>query len=234
MDGMAISKPESIARQVHKVLRERILSGEVSPGARLVGVELAASLAVSRTPVREALLLLQADGLVSLLKNGVAIVKDIRAELADILGIRAALEVYAAKRAIGRLDAASLRRLGEICAEAERLPQGAFEERAGLNREFHEILIGAAGNRRLVEMAGAYREYFNVAARLYDAETMRRSNRDHRAILKAIAAKDTEAVEHLIEGHLQRALDAIRGQPRRETSAAPSDFSAPSEKRNLP
>ncbi|MHB1220229.1 MAG: GntR family transcriptional regulator [Alphaproteobacteria bacterium] len=234
MDGMAISKPESIARQVHKVLRERILSGEISPGARLVGVELAASLAVSRTPVREALLLLQADGLVSLLKNGVAIVKDIRAELADILGIRAALEVYAAKRAIGRLNAASLRRLGEICAAAERLPQGAFEERARLNREFHEILIGAAGNRRLVEMAGAYREYFNVAARLYDAETMRRSNRDHRAILKAIAAKDTEAVESLIEGHLQRALDAVRRQPSREKPAASPDFPAPSEKRNLP
>lgn len=227
MGGMAINKPESIARQVHKVLRERILAGELAPGARLVGVELAATLAVSRTPVREALLLLQADGLVSLLKNGIAIVKDARAELADILGIRAALEVYAVKRAVGRLDAASLRRLDEICTEAERLTRGAFEERARLNREFHGILIGAAGNRRLVEMADAYREYFNVAARLYDAETMRHSNRDHRAILKAIAAKDTAAVESLIEGHMQRALDAIRRQPRRDRPAALSDSPTP-------
>lgn len=210
MEAMTIAKPESIARQVHKVLRERILAGELAAGARLVGTELAESLGVSRTPVREALLLLQADGLVSPLKNGVAIVKDMRAELADILGIRAALEVYAAKRAVGRLGAASLRRLGEICTEADRLPLGAFEERARLNREFHEILIGAAGNRRLVEVAGAYREYFNVAARLYDAETVRRSNRDHRAILKAITAKDAAAVECLIEEHMQRALAAVR------------------------
>ncbi|MFO0997110.1 MAG: GntR family transcriptional regulator [Alphaproteobacteria bacterium] len=220
-----IAKPETMARQVYKHLREKILSGALAAGTRLVGAELAKSLEVSRTPVREAFLLLEAEGLVSPVRAGGVTVRDIRAELRDILGVREALEVHAGKLAAERMTRPMVAELSRIAAEAERLPLSAVERRARLNRDFHERLIAAAGNRRLSEIAGAYRDYFATAARLYDEETMRLSNRDHRLIIRAIEARDAEAVERLMRAHLRRALSAVEAdhgrtvRPRRRTAA---------------
>lgn len=212
-----IAKPETMARQVYKHLRERILSGALPAGTRLIGAELAKSLKVSRTPVREAFLLLEAEGLASPVRAGGVTVRDIRAELRDILGVREALEIYAGKLAAERMTRPMVAALSRIAGEAERLPLSAVERRARLNRDFHETLIAAAGNRRLSEVAGAYREYFALAARLYDEETMRLSNRDHRLIIKAIETRDTESVERLMRAHLRRALSAVEADPLRTT-----------------
>jgi DNA-binding GntR family transcriptional regulator len=222
-----IAKPETMARQVYRHLRERILSGALDAETRLVGAELAKSLGISRTPVREAFLLLEAEGLVSPVRAGGVTVCDIRAELKDILGVREALEIYAGKLAAERMTRETAAELSRICAEAERLPLSAVERRARLNRAFHEGLIAATGNRRLSDMAAAYRDYFALAARLYDEETVRLSNRDHRLIIKAIEARDAAAVERLMHAHLQRALSAVeteRGpartiRPRRRAAA---------------
>ncbi|MBT5414714.1 MAG: GntR family transcriptional regulator [Rhodospirillaceae bacterium] len=207
-----IAKPESIARQVYRLLRGRIMAGEISGGAVLTGVELARELEVSRTPIREALLLLEADGLVAPSGPGGAAVTDLRSALAEVMEMREALEGYAARKATERADAATIRRLDALCDEAETLGHDDVAERARLNRAFHELLVGAAGNARLARAVHDQAEYFAFAARLYDTATAAESLRDHRRMVGALKARDGALLERIIHDHLARALRAVRKQ----------------------
>ncbi|MDA0703786.1 MAG: GntR family transcriptional regulator [Proteobacteria bacterium] len=211
-----IAKPESIARQVYRLLRGRIMAGEIPGGAVLTGVELARELEVSRTPVREALLLLEADGLVAPSGPGGAVVTDLRSALAEVMEMREALEGYAARKAAERVDAATIRKLDALCDEAERLDHGDVEGRARLNRAFHEMLVGAAGNVRLARAVHDQAEYFAFAARLYDTVTAAESLRDHRRMVGALKARDGALLEAIIHDHLARALRAVRKQDERK------------------
>lgn len=211
-----IAKPESIARQVYRLLRGRIMAGAIPGGAVLTGVELARELEVSRTPVREALLLLEADGLVAPSGPGGAVVTDLRSALAEVMEMREALEGYAARKAAKRVDAPTIRKLDALCDEAERLDHGDVEGRARLNRAFHEMLVSAAGNARLARAVHDQAEYFAFAARLYDTATAAESLRDHRRMVGALKARDGALLEAIIHDHLGRALRAVRKQDERE------------------
>lgn len=204
-----IVRPEPMSRQVCRELREAILKGRFAPGQQLVEAEVAKSLGTSRTPVREALLLLQAEGLVLPLAGGGVAVKDIRRELEDILGVREALEVYAVRRAVERIGPEAIARLEANCAEFGALPLRAVERRARLNREFHETLVGASGNARLLKILSDHHEYFLVASRLYDEETVRRSATEHLEVLEAVKAKDAAGAEAALQRHLAGAVAAI-------------------------
>jgi DNA-binding GntR family transcriptional regulator len=211
-----IAKPESIARQVYRLLRGRIMAGEIPGGAVLTGVELARELEVSRTPVREALLLLEADGLVAPSGPGGAVVTDLRSALAEVMEMREALEGYAVRKAAERADAATVRKLDALCDEAEGLDHGDVDGRARLNRAFHETLVGAAGNARLARAVHDQAEYFAFAARLYDTATAAESLRDHRRMVGALKARDGALLEAIIHDHLARALRAVRSQDQRK------------------
>jgi DNA-binding GntR family transcriptional regulator len=204
-----ITKAESMSQQVYRHLRRAILHGRIPPGEQLVEADLAKRLGVSRTPVREAVLLLRADGLLTPLRGGGVAVKDVRGELEDILGIREALEVYAARLAISRVTPAELKRLEQICDEYDALAYREVEKRARLNRDFHETLVGASRNPRLGKILSEYREFFLAASRLYDADTVRRTAQEHRAILETVKGGDAAGVEGLIRTHLARAAHAI-------------------------
>jgi DNA-binding GntR family transcriptional regulator len=186
-----IAKPESIARQVYRLLRGRIMAGEIPGGAVLTGVELARELEVSRTPVREALLLLEADGLVAPSGPGGAVVTDLRSALAEVMEMREALEGYAVRKAAERADAATVRKLDALCDEAE-------------------------GNARLARAVHDQAEYFAFAARLYDTATAAESLRDHRRMVGALKARDGALLEAIIHDHLARALRAVRSQDQRK------------------
>jgi DNA-binding GntR family transcriptional regulator len=204
-----ITKAEPMSQQVYRHLRRAILHGRIPPHEQLVEADLAKRLGVSRTPVREAVLLLRADGLLTPLPGGGVAVKDVRAELEDILGIREALEVYAARLAVARGTPAELKRLELICDEYDALAYREVEKRARLNRDFHGTLVGASRNPRLVKILAEYREFFLAASRLYDAETVDRTAQEHRAILEAVKGGDAAGVERLIRTHLARAAHAI-------------------------
>lgn len=207
-----IAKPESIARQVYRLLRGRIMAGEIEGGAVLTGVELARELEVSRTPVREALLLLEADGLVAPSGPGGAVVADLRSALAEVMEMREALEGYAARKAAERADGTTIRRLDALCDEAEALAHSDVAGRARLNRAFHETVVAAAGNARLAHAVRDQAEYFAFAARLYDPAMAAASLRDHRSMVGALKARDGALLERIIHDHLARARCAVRHQ----------------------
>jgi DNA-binding GntR family transcriptional regulator len=200
---------DRVSSQVHRYLRDRIVQGELPEGTRLVEVEIASELKVSRTPVREALWQLRSMELVRQAGNGGYEVADVRRELVNILDIRAALEAHAVRRAAERISDAELAGLAQTCARMERLPFSEFEERAALNREFHEALVGAAGNERLLRMVTDYQSYFVVAQPLFDAAFIRRTQREHRQIVDALAARDGERAAALVGEHVLGAADFL-------------------------
>jgi DNA-binding GntR family transcriptional regulator len=134
-------------------LREAILAGSLAPGSRLRAEPLAERLQTSRTPVREALILLAREGLVDLEPRRGAVVRSFdAADLADLYDVRALIEPYAARRAATRIEATDLDRLREICDEADARGAGdasAVEDQVALNEEFHRIIVAAAASPRL-------------------------------------------------------------------------------------
>src|SRR5512139_4167270 len=129
-------------------LRELILGGEYAPGERLGEVELAAAIGVSRTPVREALRRLAAEGLVEITTNkGARVVEYPQADLDSIFTLRAEIEGLAARAAAERASEADIDRLGELAERhRERAEAGALDEVYALNSEFHALLNALAGS----------------------------------------------------------------------------------------
>jgi DNA-binding GntR family transcriptional regulator len=141
----------------HRRLRELILDGTYAPGVRLTEVDAAAALEMSRTPVREALRALAADGLVRTTGRGVVVVALDPDDLEDAYQVRAALEVLTAETAAtrqrdGRIapaDLTALRTLADVTAAATS--EGRLVEAVELNRRFHRRIAELAGNRIALE-----------------------------------------------------------------------------------
>lgn len=202
---------ERVASQVHRYLRTKILTGEVAAGSRLIETEIASELNVSRTPVREALVLLQGEGLARPLDSGGIAVCDLRRELIDVLDVRIALETHAVRKAARNITAEELERLAQVCDRMEALPADDVKGRAALNRRFHEALIGVAHNRRLVDIVNEYQDYFAAAQPLFTPAAVQRTQREHRAIVDALARHDTEAAVRAVADHIAGAGELILG-----------------------
>ncbi|MEV4110924.1 GntR family transcriptional regulator [Nonomuraea sp. NPDC049695] len=133
-------------------LRELILDGTYPPGARLTEMEVAAALEMSRTPVREALRALAADGLVRPSGRGVVVVSLERGDLEEAYQVRAALEALTAELAAtrqreGRIAPADLAALRDLTTEtATATAEGRFAEAVLLNRRFHRLIAELAAN----------------------------------------------------------------------------------------
>lgn len=200
---------ERMSTQIHRYLRDRILSGGLAAGTRLIETEIAAELNVSRTPVREALVQLQGQDLVRPLESGGCMVCNIRQQLLDILDIRIALETYAVRRTAVEINEQELAALKELCEEMEALPSEDVSRRAELNREFHAKLISSANNRRLVKIVNDYQEYFSMLQRLLEPETLRRTQAEHRKIVAAVGRHDADEAARLVTAHIARAGELI-------------------------
>ncbi|TMR91688.1 GntR family transcriptional regulator [Nonomuraea basaltis] len=133
-------------------LRELILDGSYPPGARLTEMEAAATLEMSRTPVREALRALAADGLVRPSGRGVVVVALAEGDLDEAYQVRAALEALtaelaAARQREGRIAPADLHALRDVATEtATATAEGRLSDAVRLNRRFHRTIAELAGN----------------------------------------------------------------------------------------
>jgi DNA-binding GntR family transcriptional regulator len=155
-----LAGPEPLVRNASvaatELIREAILDGRLGPGRRLKEEELARELGISRTPVREALLLLQAEGLVDAAPNRGAMVREHTADdLDDLYQLRALLEGSAARRATARIGPGDLALLRESCDRFDRLGAETEADLRELVREnllFHNTILEAAGSARLTTL----------------------------------------------------------------------------------
>jgi DNA-binding GntR family transcriptional regulator len=203
------------AVRVQAELREAILAGSLPPGARLRAEPLAERLRTSRTPVREALILLAREGLVDVEPRRGAIVRSFdAADLADLYDVRALIEPHAAHRAATRIGPDELARLREICAAAETRgadDDAAVEDQVALNEEFHRIVVTAAGSPRLEAalraVAGIPRAF--RAAFWRDDGQREQSLFCHRQIVHALEHRRPRLAEAVMRMHIVGAIDFL-------------------------
>ncbi len=195
------------AQLVYSQLRERILNLDLAPGTRLHEAELAAELAVSRTPLREALRMLLAEDLVEQLPTGGMLVRPLDLQdMRELYAVRAALEGLAAREASRRLTKADLEAL-ERLVEQMRLLVDHPAELTRLGGEFHARIAAAAGNRRceqlLRQLHGHMRRYHVLSTRR--GRRRQAALEDHRALFEALRARDPEAAERTVRDHIMAA-----------------------------
>jgi DNA-binding GntR family transcriptional regulator len=194
-------------------LRDLIVQGELAPGIRLNERLLCERLAISRTPLREALKLLAAEGLVELLPNRGAVVAPIDVQrLAETLAVMGALEALAGEAACLQ---AKPERIGEIRALHQRmLAMHARGDLAGYfryNQAIHLAIVEAAGNAVL---ANTYRQLnANVRRARYMANLSRErwdaAVSEHEEILRALEARDVARLKKLLQDHLANKLASV-------------------------
>jgi DNA-binding GntR family transcriptional regulator len=198
--------------RVLDLLREEILNDAFAPGARLGEVELASQLGVSRTPIREALRQLAAEGLIELTPNrGARVLSWTLEELESLFELRTTLEPrltgVAARRAT-EADITELARLADRMAEVGAPgPDQDLAALIPLNRAFHAKLVELADAPAFAAaLAGAVRAPLTQRNfRAYDEDSMRRSLAHHREIVAAIRARDPEWARAVMTAHLRNA-----------------------------
>ena len=205
--GGARAGRASGAQLVYTTLRERIMRHDLSPGHRLAETELAASLSVSRTPLREALRMLQSEGLVHQLPTGGMVVAPLdAADLDDLYVVRAAVEAAVAGQACSRLTDGDLAEMDRLVDQMDLLIEYPAEMQR-LGGLFHGLLLRASGNARaeevLEQMRGHLARYQVVTNA--DDERRRQAAAEHRSILAALKDRDVEAAEQRMRAHIMAA-----------------------------
>ena len=209
---------ETRPTRVLERLRALILTGEYGPDERLIEEQLAERLGVSRTPVRQALTMLEAEGLVELAPNRGATVCSFSFEdVWDIYDLRAVLEGHAARRAAGRIERRELERLRELVGEMEGLAGRFYDHEeeirvlVALNQEFHGTIVDASRNRRLerlinrtVEIPLMFKAFF-----WYTPHERVISNHYHRQILEALEKGDADRAEIIMREHVYEGRDFV-------------------------
>ena len=203
---------ETTSTVATRLIRAAILDGKFEPNQPLREVELARQMGISRTPIREALRLLQNEGLVEFNPNRGATVKSYTAaDLEDVYNLRAALEGYAAQTAAEHITPEHLRALHESCDRYKNLRGRTVDLplRAEENLVFHNTILEATGSTRLAAMVRQvtalpliYKSYLT-----YSPENRRTAEQHHRAITEALEAHAGDKARELLESHVLWARD---------------------------
>ena len=205
-----VKRHGSLGKVVADELRRGILTGRRKPGDRLVEDRLSAELGVSRVPIREALRLLAAEGLVEVQPRRGASVAEFSAEVArDLVEVRAMLEGLNARLAARHRAPAIIAELRQVLAEGNTAAlSGNVGDLVRLNGEFHDKLAEAGRNSILWDIMRTLRERTSL---VFAANTARRSRQDwdeHSRILAAVIEGDEELSSLLATRHVHQAAEA--------------------------
>jgi len=199
---------------VYRTLRDAIMKCELPPGERLVIDDLARRLEVSAIPVREALQLLQSEGLVTTVPHvGATVAPVSRESILEVFTVLEGLEIVATRVAAERATADDLAKLAEIVAAMDRaLDAERYELWADLNTRFHLAISQLTGlpilhemTERLLHRWDRIRRYFFSGVLVHRAE---QAQKEHHDLLAAMKAKDVTKLEQDIRQHNQGALDS--------------------------
>jgi DNA-binding GntR family transcriptional regulator len=187
-------------------IRQAIVDGRLAAGERSSVARLAERFGVSRTPVREALLLLERQGMVRFERNrGVRILETSAHDLEEIFSLRLLLEVPATHRACERLSDADLEALeGELAAMATLAEAGDEPAFMAHDQRFHELVLAASGNRRLADTVRGLRDLVRHrgASTVGRSRDLRAIHGEHARILGALRARDAHAAAEHMRAHL--------------------------------
>lgn len=196
---------------VYRAIRDDIILGRLAPNQLITETEVSESLQVSRTPIRQALHRLSAEGLVVSHRRRWMVYRHTAAEIKEIYEVRAALESYAARLAAERASDAMLAQLATMVHKRPLSLTRGDEKMVETNDMFHRKIIELSGNKRLQEQLEMSRRYYfnRQVALVYKTADIRRSQAEHVAILEALQARDPDEAERLVRLHIEQAYDII-------------------------
>ena len=210
------SKPRAVRKKVNYAemlvvkLREDIVSGRLRPNERLVESDLAQKMKISRTPVREALQVLEARGYLSRLPSGRLIVTDhTPSQIRNLYEVREALETMALKLACQRATDDEIEQASEL---HERMHQVVREHNVNqfieLNSAFHNKLLAICGNEQLWSLLQTYRDqYFDRRlVRVFHTVDWRAMTKQHQRLLDAVRQRDPLLAQKAVHEHIKTAL----------------------------
>jgi len=198
---------------VFEHLREAIVSGRLKPGERLMEVQLAEEMGVSRTPVREAIRKLELEGLVVMITRRGAYVSNLSIrDVTETFEIRAALESLAAGLAAERITPEGLEQLERILVRiGECMDDSNVDRLVELDEEFHSILFAASRNQRLTQIVSNLREQINRFRKtsLSTPGRFRAVFEEHKRIAEAISQGNSSLAQSLAKEHMENAEMSI-------------------------
>jgi len=208
----SLADHQSLRERIVSRLRDAILAGDLPAKTRLMEPQLARRLAVSRTPLREAIRQLEAEGLVTAVPRvGTFVTEVTPQDLEETYAIRAVLEGLAARQAAENADSGRAALLRSILAELAQKTGNyrVYHEAAG---RFHDVIFDLSGNKRLQAM---YHTLTHQVTRLRTlslavAKRPEASLREHRRIAAAILRGNASEAERLMRGHIEGALAVVR------------------------
>lgn len=203
--------------EVFNTLRERILKGVYKPGERLMEIHLADQLGVSRTPIREAIRMLELEGLVKMVpRKGAQVAKISKEDLQDVLEVRKALDTLSVKLACERITEDEIKLLNNAEREFEKaLASKDVRDIAEADVAFHDVIHAATKNGRLKSMIS------NLAERIYryrfeyikqQSDGGKTLMLEHREIMRCIESRDVESAVKATEIHIDNQEISISEQ----------------------
>ena len=198
---------------VFNTLRRAILRGELKPGERLMEIQLANKLGVSRTPIREAIRKLELEGLVLMIpRKGAEVAEITEKNLRDVLEVRCALEELAVQLACDRINQEEIHELHAAAARFEQMfDSDDITSIAQADEAFHDVIFQATENDKLIQM------FRNLRIQLYRYRMAQAKNDNsmstivahHRSILRALENHDSEEGAAVAQGHIKYQTESI-------------------------
>jgi DNA-binding GntR family transcriptional regulator len=206
LSKMNLNDYKPLREVIFNTLREAIIVGELKPGERLMEVQLAEKMGVSRTPVREAIRKLELEGLVNMIPRKGAHVADLSVkDIIDVLEVRATLDGLATALAAEKMTEQELKELNNVQMQfinyvEKDNTQGAIKK----DVEFHDIIYRCSRNDKLLQISSNLREQVQRFRVIYikDYGSMRGVISEHAEIYEAMASKDPEAAREAAQKHI--------------------------------
>lgn len=209
---------------VFNTLREAILTGKLQPGERLMEIQIAETLGVSRTPVREAIRKLEIEGLAVMIpRKGAEVAKITKKQLRDVLEVRKALEELAVQLACERISKEEIEELERAHEEVIKMAQEQnLMEIVRADVHFHQVIYHAADNERLLQIL------YNLRQQMYRYRLEYLKNtanheliiEEHTAILNAVKALNVEGATEAMRSHIDNqengVISLIEGMDKKE------------------
>lgn len=204
---------ELLSQKVYHLLKAEIIKESLKPGNKLLEEKIAKQLGVSRTPIREALKQLAAEGFVKMIPNqGMMVSKTSIKDIQEVLQIRGVLEELAARLAAKLIKKEEIKELEKYIEQMEYYTNKndflAFSE---MDAEFHELVLNICGSNRLIQI----RKNLSDQAHRYRIRSLsipgrlKHSLKEHREIVEALMQKDSEQADRLSQKHIENVLKNI-------------------------
>lgn len=218
-----INDYELLNQKVYRILKARIVKGDLKTGEKLLENKIAEQLGVSRTPVRETLKQLAAEGFVKMIPNQGMMVRNVSIEdIKEVLQVRKLLEGLAASIAAEKASKEEIAKLVKIIKKMSIIiskPKPDVVAYSELNAEFHNLILNACGNKRLMKICDNLNDSdhrFRIRSLRSNPGRLKYSLKEHQEIVEALKRKDAEQADRLSQKHIKNVLVNILAHKEKE------------------